>query len=84
MTQNTAPQIRTKKGVVLSTKMDKTIVVKVDTYKVHPKYQKRYKISKKFYAHDEKNECAQGQVVVIKETRPLSKLKRWELVEVVK
>ncbi|MFN7160844.1 MAG: 30S ribosomal protein S17 [Candidatus Gracilibacteria bacterium] len=84
MTQNQAPQIRTKKGVVLSTKMDKTIVVKVDTYKVHPKYQKRYKISKKFYAHDENNECASGQVVVIKETRPLSKLKRWELVEVVK
>lgn len=84
MTQNKAPQIRTKKGVVLSTKMDKTIVVKVDTYKVHPKYQKRYKISKKFYAHDEANTCTQGQVVVIKETRPLSKMKRWELVEVVK
>lgn len=83
MSNTSTAQVRTKKGIVLSTKMDKTIVVKVDTYKVHPKYRKRYKISKKFYAHDEQNQCKEGQVVVIKESRPLSKLKRWSLVEVV-
>lgn len=72
--------MRTKTGTVTSTKMDKTIVVSVDTYKTHPKYKKRYKVSTKFYAHDEANACQEGQTVTIRETRPLSKLKRWEIV----
>ena len=73
--------MRTIKGIVTSTKMDKTIVVSVHTYKSHPKYKKRYRVTKKFYAHDENNTCKENDVVVIKESRPLSKTKRWALVE---
>lgn len=72
--------MRLKKGIVSSSKMDKTIVVTVDAYKSHPKYKKRFKVTKKFYAHDEENKFKEGDVVTIKETRPLSKLKRWEIV----
>lgn len=61
--------------------MQKTIVVTVETYKTHPKYQKRYKSSTKFYAHDEKGLAKLGDTVTVSETRPLSRLKRWELVE---
>ena len=60
--------------------MDKTIVVSVDTSKTHSKYLKKYKRTKKFYAHDEKNSCNVGDRVTISESRPLSKLKRWALV----
>lgn len=73
--------MRTKKGIVTSTQMNKTIVVSVHVYKSHPKYKKRYRVSTKFHAHDEKEVCQLGDTVVIKETRPISKLKRWELVE---
>ncbi len=73
--------MRTKTGVVTSTKMQKTIVVTVDTYKTHPKYQKRYKSSVRFYAHDENAVAKLGDTVTISETRPLSRLKRWALVE---
>lgn len=73
--------MRTKKGVVTSTKMEKTIVVSVESYKNDPKYNKRYRVTTKFYAHDENKTCILGDVVVIKETKPLSKLKRWELLE---
>ncbi len=59
--------------------MDKTIVVSVDTYKSHPKYHKKYKVTKKFYAHDENNTSNIGDVVTINESRPLSKQKRWAL-----
>lgn len=72
--------MRTIKGVVTSNKMDKTAVISVYTYKSHPIYKKRYRVTKKFYAHDENNVANIGDVVVIKEIRPLSKLKRWELV----
>lgn len=72
--------MRLKKGVVSSNKMNKTIVVSVDTYKNHPKYKKRFKVTKKFYAHDEENKFNEWDIVTIKETRPLSKLKRWEVV----
>ena len=72
--------MRTKTGTVTSTKMDKTVVVTVDTYKTHPKYKKRYKVSAKFYAHDEANACKVGDVITISETRPLSKLKRFIVV----
>jgi len=60
--------------------MDKTVVVSVHTYKSDPKYKKKYRVTKKFYAHDENNECKEGEVVTIKEVKPLSKLKRWEVV----
>lgn len=73
--------MRLKKGIVSSSKMDKTIVVNVDVYKSHPKYKKRFKVTTKFYAHDENNSCKEWDVVTIKETRPLSKLKRWLVVE---
>lgn len=69
--------MRTITGTVISTKMDKTIVVSVDTYKSHPKYHKKYKVTKKFYAHDETNKCVEWETVTILETRPTSKLKRW-------
>lgn len=61
--------------------MQKTIVVTIDTYKTHPKYKKRYKSSSKFYAHDEDSVAKVGDTVTIKETRPLSRLKRWELIK---
>lgn len=73
--------MRTIKGTVVSTKMDKTAVVAVVAYKNHPLYKKRYKVTKKFYAHDEKNLAQEGDMVTISETRPLSKTKRWVLVE---
>lgn len=69
--------MRSKKGVVTSAKMDKTIVVTVHSYKTHPKYKKRYRVSKKYYAHDEAKQFKVGDTVTIYETRPLSKLKRW-------
>jgi small subunit ribosomal protein S17 len=71
--------IRTKKGTVVSNKMNKTVVVAVTTYKTHPKYKKRYQVTKKFYAHDEKEQSKIGDVITIQETRPLSKLKRWSV-----
>jgi small subunit ribosomal protein S17 len=63
--------------------MDKTIVVKVDTIKAHPRYKKVVRRSSKFHAHDERNEAKTGDVVRIVETRPLSRTKRWRLAEVV-
>ena len=71
------------KGVVCSDKMDKTITVLVETHKMHAKYGKRVKYRKKYYAHDENNECKVGDVVRIVETRPLSALKRYRLVSIV-
>ena len=73
--------MRTKKGVVTSTKMNDTIVVSVNTYKTHSKYKKSYRVTTKFYAHDQDNTCVEWDIVVIKESRPLSKLKRWVLLE---
>ncbi|MFD1428213.1 small subunit ribosomal protein S17 [Kroppenstedtia sanguinis] len=70
-------------GKVVSDKMDKTIVVAVETYKKDSLYGKRVKYSKKFKAHDEENSAKTGDVVKIMETRPLSKDKRWRLVEIV-
>ncbi|GIP41488.1 30S ribosomal protein S17 [Paenibacillus sp. J31TS4] len=70
-------------GKVVSDKMDKTIVVAVETYKKHDLYHKRIKYTKKFKAHDENNQAKIGDVVRIMETRPLSKDKRWRLVEIV-
>jgi len=72
---------RSKKGQVVSDKMDKTIVVIVHTHKMHPKYKKRYRTSSKFHAHDPENKFKIGDEVTICETRPLSKLKRWTVIE---
>jgi small subunit ribosomal protein S17 len=71
-------------GYVVSNRMHKTIVVKVTRQKSHPFYGRVVSINKKFYAHDEKNECHVGDVVRIEETRPLSKLKRWKLKDIVR
>ena len=70
-------------GVVVSNKMDKTIVVAVATKEKHPIYGKFVKKTTKFTAHDEKNECSEGDTVRIMETSPLSKNKNWRLVEIV-
>ena len=71
-------------GTVVSNKMQKTIVVEVTRKKAHPMYKRVISIRKKFYAHDEKNETHPGDVVRIEESRPLSKLKRWTLKEIVR
>src|SRR6266545_6297277 len=71
-------------GNVVSNKMQKTIVVQVIRRKSHPLYLRVVSKAKKFYAHDEKNEAHVGDVVRLEETRPLSKLKRWKLVEIVR
>jgi small subunit ribosomal protein S17 len=77
-------QIRkTKTGVVSSDKMDKTVTVAVERKVKHPIYGKFVKKTTKFHAHDEKNEAKPGDVVKIMETRPLSKTKRWRLVEII-
>jgi small subunit ribosomal protein S17 len=70
-------------GVVVSDKMDKTRVVLVERTQMHPLYKKPYTKRKKYYVHDENNESKVGDVVRIRETRPLSKLKRWRLIEIV-
>ena len=72
-----------RRGVVVSSAMDKTIVVKVDTIKAHPRYKKVVRRSAKFHAHDEQNEAKVGDIVRIVETRPISKTKCWRLAEVV-
>jgi len=74
---------KTRVGVVSSNKMDKTIAVTVERRLKHPIYGKYVKRSKKFIAHDETNDCNIGDTVRIMETRPLSKRKRWRLVEVI-
>ena len=75
---------KTRHGKVVAAEMDKTIVVKVERRIRHPLYGKVIKRFKKFYAHDENNEAKLGDTVRIMETRPISKLKRWRLVEVMK
>jgi small subunit ribosomal protein S17 len=78
------PARKERTGEVLASKMEKTIVVRVERRVPHPKFKKIVRVHKKFYAHDEKNEAKTGDRVLIRETRPLSKLKRWELVSVIK
>ncbi len=72
-----------RQGIVVSDKMDKTIVVKVATYDPHPKYKKIIETNTNYKAHDENNECGVGDIVRIVESRPLSGGKRWSLQEVV-
>ena len=73
---------KVREGIVVSDKMDKTIVVLEETYMLHPLYKKRLKKSVKYKAHDENNACKAGDKVRIMETKPLSKDKRWRLVEI--
>ena len=73
-----------KKGTVVSTAMDKTITVTVNTQRQHPRYKKYLKKRSKFYAHDEDEEAQEGDQVLITETRPISKKKRWKLEKVLK
>jgi len=70
-------------GTVISDKMDKTIVVKVETRMPHPLYGKIVRRSKRYKAHDEENQCSVGDVVRIMETRPISRTKRWRLTDIV-
>ena len=74
---------KTMTGVVVSNKMDKTIVVKVERRFAHPVFKKVVKTTKKYKVHDEKNECVEGDFIRIQETRPLSKEKRWRLMDIV-
>lgn len=71
-------------GVVVSHRMEKTAVVSVSRIKIHPKYGKRYRTSEKYKIHDEKNECKVNDKVVFEECRPISKEKRWRLIEIIK
>lgn len=74
---------RKLKGKVVSDKMEKTVVVLVETAKIHPKYKKRYQVSKKYKAHDEKGTSKMGDDVIIEETKPISKDKKWKVVKVI-
>ena len=74
---------KTKVGKVVSNKMDKTVVVAIEDSVMHPLYKKIVRRTVKFKAHDENNECGIGDKVLIMETRPLSKEKRWRLVEII-
>jgi len=74
--------MRSKKGIVTSTKQEKTIVVTVHRYENHPLYKKRYRISKKFHVHNPENKAFEvGDEITFYETRPMSKLKRWTIVK---
>lgn len=75
-------QRKTRSGVVVSDKMDKTVVVRVNTFDSHKLYKRTVKKSNRFKAHDEENECSIGDRVKIMETKPLSKDKRWRIIEI--
>lgn len=83
MAETRAQKRQVLRGTVVSTAMDKTAVVEVTSLKAHPVYKKRYRKTKRYYAHDENNECQVGDTIRIAETRPLSKKKRWRLLEVI-
>jgi len=84
MTKDKQKNNRSLKGQVTSDKMDKTIVVKVTSLKMNKKYHKRYKVSTSFKVHDKDNQAKVGDNVIIEECRPLSKDKKWRLVEIKK
>ena len=73
--------MRTKQGTIISKKMDKTLVIRVETLRAHPKYKKQVRTSKKFYVHNPENAVEVGETIEVYETRPLSKLKRWTVVK---
>ena len=74
---------KTREAIVVSDKMDKTVVVAEETMVLHPRYKKRVKSRNKYKAHDENNTCKVGDKLLIMETRPLSKDKRWRVVEII-
>jgi small subunit ribosomal protein S17 len=74
---------KTRLGEVIGDKMDKTVIVAVESPRKHPLYKKTIRRTMKYYAHDEKKQCKVGDKVRIEETRPLSRLKRWRVVEIV-
>lgn len=80
MNETKISKSRIKKGVVVSDKMDKTIIIEVTKLKKHKKYKKYYKVSKRFKVHDEENKFHVGDKVTVQETRPISKDKRWTVV----
>jgi small subunit ribosomal protein S17 len=86
-TEGQATELRNRRkvkiGKVVSSKADKTIVIAVERQVAHPLYKKYFKKTTKFMAHDEQNECGEGDIVRIMETRPLSARKRWRLVEII-
>jgi len=84
MNQKNHPIKKRLEGIVISDKMDKTVVVKVERFKKHPFYHKIMTVSKHFKAHNENNEAKEGDYVIIEETRPLSREKRWSVVQIVK
>jgi small subunit ribosomal protein S17 len=75
------PIKRQLKGIIVSNKMKKTVVVEVEKIKKHPKYKRRYKIHKKYKANDEKEEYKVGDIVIIEECRPVSKEKKWRVIK---
>ena len=75
---------KTRQGIVVSDKMDKTVVVRIERLTRHPQYNRVVKRAKKFKAHDEHNQCSVGDIVEIMETRPLSKEKRWRVTKIVR
>lgn len=83
MTENNRSKQKSRVGVVVSNKMNKTAVVRVDRRVPHPKFKKIVTLSKRYYAHDEKNSVGIGDRVRIVETRPTSKLKRWRIADVI-
>lgn len=85
MAENNTGRARRQRrvGQVVSDAMNKTVVVRVTRRVEHPRYHRVVRVAKRFYVHDEKNEARTGDLVRIEETRPLSKLKRWRLVEIV-
>mgnify|MGYP001325867762 CR=1 FL=1 len=84
MTETKRGMRKTRVGTVVSDKMDKTVVVAVERVVTHPLYKRTLRRTKKYKAHDEDNSCRAGDVVRIMETRPLSKEKRWRVVEIIR
>ncbi len=84
MTEKQRGMRKTRVGTVVSDKMNKTVVVAVERKVRHPLYQREIRRTKKFKVHDEHNECREGDVVRIMETRPLSRHKRWRVVEIIR
>jgi len=82
--KDTKKRYRELKGLVMSNKMDKTIVVKVDIRKSHSIYKKKYTVSKRYKAHDELNQYRAGDFVLIRQCRPLSKDKKWKVIKKIK
>lgn len=79
MAEKSKSKKRTLKGIVVSDKMDKTIVVLVERIKEHPRYRRRYRVSKKYKVHDQENKYKKGDKVTIQECRPISKDKKWKV-----